>query len=219
VRDIRDNHPEIGLKFVEGGGNPPTSVLLDSGATLPMWPSWSVGLFDTNKSIGRDGHINCFKSCGPEGWNNFLWYIDSVTMHADSAHHFWFNTFEHGSDAPFDNTDPSDDSSGIVGFVPWLYRHYGAGGNNTVWVAPSEQIWCYTVVCQTARLSASLIEPYAGTKVSYAWGERGRVIGNSIYQSMFKKQGFGHTATVYDLRGANVRSGTYRSAGIIVVKR
>jgi hypothetical protein len=218
VHDIRDNHPEIGLKFVEGGGNPPTSVLVDSGGTVPMWPSWSVGAFNANNSIGRDAHINCFKSCGPEGWNNFLWYIDSITMHADSMHHYWFNTFEHGSDGVFNNTDPSDDSSGIVGFVPWLYNHYGPGGDNTVWVAPSEQIWCYTVTQQTAKLTATVVVPSTGTATRYAVKDGNRMVGHSMANRTIKNMGLKSGAQAYDLRGHRLSSRNIRGTSLIIIR-
>ena len=57
----------------------------------------------------------------------------------DASHHYWLNTFTHGVDSQ--NSDKS-----IFGFLDWVDLHYGAQGDGSVWVAPSEEIESYLLV-------------------------------------------------------------------------
>jgi hypothetical protein len=219
VPAIRDNRPDIGVMWVEGQG--PSPMRIDSGATEGPW-RW-VSLFDTNGTVGRTTNIYCYPTPCTISWGSgidrFMDNVDSLVRFADSTHHYWFNTLEHGVDGLITDTIKSNDSNDVFGFVPWLYRTHGPGGNNTVWVAPSENIYSYIYTRTNSRLSATTIASTTPSATEYLMRSRVQARGPSIIKSIGLKNRLLQQAAVYDLRGQRILHDNGVGLGLFIVKR
>lgn len=105
--------------------------------------------FDPEAQLGRDIRIDYFGT-GDEREQAFRADIAAMTARLDDSHHYWLNTFTHG-------VDKSYPGGSIFAFLPWLYENYGPGGDDSVWVAPAEEIYSYLLVRDDIRISGPQI--------------------------------------------------------------
>jgi hypothetical protein len=108
-------------------------VQVDAGATGGTYPA-----FNLNQPIGRDWRIEEYGTNSADD-QSFRRDVNSMIARLDASHHNWLNTFSHQVDDDYPNKN-------VFGFLTWVYNNYGPGGNNTVWVAPSEEIYSYLLV-------------------------------------------------------------------------
>jgi hypothetical protein len=146
--------------------------------------------------------------------------IDSVVHFSslDDQHHYWFNTLEHGIDGARTNDDPADDNCSVLGLVPYLYEHYGPGGDNTVWVAPSEDIFAYIITQRHSVLSTTTIVPYSGTAIQMSMSEGATSTRPVIARCLRMQERFGSGVTAYDLRGARIPSDQLPRTGVFITR-
>lgn len=116
--------------FNESGNRAFMVVDPDGGATGSRS---GPGAFDPAASIGRDWAIQVF---GTGAKDDPKAKLVAEVAKCGETYHFWYNTLCHGVDA----------KHGMMTFVPWVHDTYGQGGNNTVWVAPSDEIYSYLLV-------------------------------------------------------------------------
>lgn len=95
-------------------------------------------MFDPNHSFGRDWRVEEYGNNGSND-QSFRQDVSTMISRLDASHHYWLNTFSHQVDNDYPNKS-------VFGFLNWVYNNYGPGGNNTVWVAPSEEIYSYLLV-------------------------------------------------------------------------
>jgi hypothetical protein len=147
--------------------------------------------------------------------------VDSIVKYSnsDDQHHYWFNTFEHGVDMDRLDTNPSNDSASVLGLVPYLYKHYGPAGDNTIWVETSEKIFSYIITQRHSLLSAASITPYTGSMTRYAVADGKKLAGVSITKCVRTNREITVGMSVYDLRGQATRSGNIIGHGLYIVKR
>jgi hypothetical protein len=93
--------------------------------------------FDPYGSIGRDWAVEAFNDGGDYDPKS---YIMSEIAKCGPDRHFWYNSLCHGVGS----------DHGVMEFIPWVYNNYGEGGDNSVWVAPSDEIYSYLLVRDNA---------------------------------------------------------------------
>jgi hypothetical protein len=219
VLNMRDNNSNVGIMWTEGQG--PSPMRVDSGATEGPW-RW-VAVFDTNGTVGRTTDIYCYPTPCTISWGSgidrFMDNVDSIVRFADSTHHYWFNSLDHGVDGTQTDSDPSNDNQGIFSFIPWLYTTHGPGGDNTVWVAPSEKIYSYIFARMKTKLSVTAIAAISPSEVRYAVGDGNRMSGPSITRSIILKNGIEAGTICFDLRGNRIASGKTAGQGLYILKK
>lgn len=122
---------ETGLLFNESGDR--AIVRVDMVAKDGEYP-----IFDPDAPVGRDWRIEKYGT-NDEFDQAFRANLNNMLSRLDDEHHYWLNTFTH-------NVDYAPDDQTVFAFVDWLYHAYGPGGSDTVWVAPSEEIYSYLLL-------------------------------------------------------------------------
>jgi peptidoglycan/xylan/chitin deacetylase (PgdA/CDA1 family) len=218
VRDIRNNHPEVGTMWVEGAGdNANSGWRLDEGATELPW-RW-VWAADSNKVVPRSGAL--WQWGHPDYAdkpNEFQWAIDSMIYYSDETHHYWLNSLEHGVDQFVTDGNIDNCNRDVFGFVPWLYNKCGPGGDNTVWVAPSEKVYSYYITQLTAKLTATTVSAFSTSTVNRASAHAKRVFVTSYSKSASTSRRLVYRAA-YDLRGNQIKGDQDAMPGICIMKR
>ena len=105
--------------------------------------------FDPNQAVGRDWRIDTYGS-GDSDDQAFRQDLSKMIASLGPNRHYWLNTFAHGVDVSYPNKS-------IFAFLPWVYNNYGPGGNNSVWVAPADEIYSYMLVRDGVKVSSSLL--------------------------------------------------------------
>ncbi len=133
---------ETGLLFNESGDR--AIVRVDPDVKDGEYP-----IFDPDAPVGRDWRMEAYGK-NDDYDQAFREDLNQMLSRLDDTHHYWLNTFTHGVDfAPDDQT--------IFAFIDWLYHSHGPGGSDTVWVAPSEEIYSYLLLrsATTVRFTVS----------------------------------------------------------------
>jgi hypothetical protein len=217
--------------FSESQGNESGNMRIDVGgpAESSAWLGNNcVTSFDPSELwIPRFGKTYCFFNPGfaTSPWLTDRpkeYIVDSIVKYSnsDDQHHYWFNTFEHGVDGCRTDTDPSNDSSSVIGLVPYLYYHYGPGGDNTIWVAPSEVVFSYVITQRHATLTAASVTAYTGSSVCRAVSNGLKVFSSAIARKMVpgNRSAFGN-AEAYDIQGHRIVAKSMPANEIYIVKR
>jgi len=148
ILELRDQQA-AGLLFNESGDI----------AILRVDPEAAAGLddeddpfaaFNPDAPVGRDWRIEQYGT-GNEYDQSFQADIALMLSLLDSNRHYWLNTFTHGVD------DRPEDQI-IFGFIDWLYHTHGPGGSDSVWVAPSEEIYSYLLLRDRAEITFTISE-------------------------------------------------------------
>ncbi len=71
---------------------------------------------------------------------------DQAHQKADATHHYWVNLLAHGADGGYP-------SGAFYKWLDYLYSHYGPGGTDEVWVAPSDAVYSYLLVREQSRVT------------------------------------------------------------------
>lgn len=129
IADLRKNG-DAEVQFNESG-NRSLLVVDPDWVAKNEWSSPSK--FNPAGSLGRDWAIEAF---GTGGKNDPKATLLAEIAKCGEKYHIWYNSLCHGV----------GDNHGIMKFIPWVYDNYGKGGNNTVWVAPSDEIYSYLLV-------------------------------------------------------------------------
>jgi peptidoglycan/xylan/chitin deacetylase (PgdA/CDA1 family) len=138
INDIRANAPELELMLDESGdgsqvtGTLPPELGGDQKATQRV-----DGPFDLSKAIGRWGNTPAFGK--GQASEDPKMHIETIRAHSDATHHYWYNTFAHGADLAYPDSD-------VFLMVPWVHDTYGPGGTDEAWVSTTEQIVSYFLV-------------------------------------------------------------------------
>ncbi|MEM7128717.1 MAG: hypothetical protein AAF702_20450 [Chloroflexota bacterium] len=70
--------------------------------------------------------------------------IDWMAAHASPTQHFWYNTFSH-----------SGKESALNSVMAHIDNAYGAGGDQSIWVAPAEEIYAYLRIRESIQITIS----------------------------------------------------------------
>ena len=135
VFDIRDNN-EATLLYVEGG--------------LDTWPPIMdvTSPIDPNALVVRDGRIdgeNGYAEGIIEIFDDLHWRATSELFEVNLP--YWYTTFSHGSDLFGDNTAALEQT------LDYLVATYGTGGTDEVWIAPTDVVYSYLILRDTATVS------------------------------------------------------------------
>jgi hypothetical protein len=218
-----------GIMFSEAGGSESGNMRIDVNgpAEATAWGrSNNITTFDASELwIPRNVHTPCFfnpayKNSVYDTEHPLEYIIDSIVKYSnsDDQHHYWLNSFDHGADGVRTDNDPANDSVGVLGLVPYLYKHYGPGGDNTIWVAPSENIFSYVITQRHATLTGVAISPYTGTGLQYAISSGKNLSGPALDKSVIPGKAMATSALIFNLRGSQVHHGATRTQGLYVVK-
>jgi hypothetical protein len=102
--------------------------------------------------------------------------------------------------------------------VPYLYTHYGPGGDNTIWVAPSENIFSYVVTQHHASVSATAVSISASAAPRrIAVSGAGKAEKTLIKAELLRRGIAPSTARMYGLRGERIHSGSFAQGLHIVM--
>ena len=94
--------------------------------------------FNFDMAIGRDHAIELNNP------NEAIAIVDWMATYASSTQHFWYNTYSHGG------------KEGTIGTVmAYVHANYGAAGDQSIWVAPAEEIYAYLLMRDTIAISVS----------------------------------------------------------------
>jgi peptidoglycan/xylan/chitin deacetylase (PgdA/CDA1 family) len=221
VKNIRNTRPDIGILWPEGQGENANSCWrLDSGAIEPPW-RW-VWTADSNKTVPRATAMYEW-GVNSDATNEFKFTIDSMVRFSDETHHYWFNSLDHGVDwvitqAPPQCADMATCGLGVFGFVPWLYKTHGQGGDNTVWVAPSEQVYSYYITELTARLSTTIVSAGTNAIMKLPIIEGADKIRPAMARGVLMKQRIDAGIELYSVKGERISVNTPRGMGLYFVK-
>lgn len=129
IDDMRKNN-ECEVLFNESGNR--YFVVVD-----PDWKpanQWvSPAKYTLTGSIGRDPMTEAFGSGSKDDPKDKL---TKEIAKCGENYHLWYNTLCHGV----------GEKHGVLKFIPWVNDTYGKDANNTVWVAPSDEIYSYLLV-------------------------------------------------------------------------
>ena len=84
--------------------------------------------FNYDTPVGRDTRIEYELP-------SVLAEMDWMAANSNNSRHLWYNTLAHGGH-----------EDAVKQVVDYLYSHYGPGGTDEVWVAPSDEIYSYLLV-------------------------------------------------------------------------
>ena len=96
-------------------------------------PYTSPAAYTLTGSIGRDPAISAFGSGAKTDPKEKL---TTELAKCSDTYHLWYITLSHGV----------SEKDGIMTFIPWVAETYGKAGANTVWVAPSDEVFSYLLV-------------------------------------------------------------------------
>jgi peptidoglycan/xylan/chitin deacetylase (PgdA/CDA1 family) len=133
---------ESALLFEESGND--YLLQVDSGATGYTTTEQVALPFSFAAPLGRDSRL----AQGPEGVAGVLATFDWMASQSAPDRHFWHNTFDHAGG-----------EQALARVAGYLYRRYGPGGSNEVWVAPADEIYSYLLVRDRGRVSLAGPEP------------------------------------------------------------
>lgn len=88
----------------------------------------AAAMSGADREIGRDMSIGIDPS-------ETIATLDWMAANAAADRHFWFNTLSHGN---------REDDLGLV--LDHAYANYGPGGSDTLWMAPSDEIYSYLLI-------------------------------------------------------------------------
>jgi peptidoglycan/xylan/chitin deacetylase (PgdA/CDA1 family) len=134
---------ESGLLFNESGSN--GFMRVDQGQHIS---DGRFTVFDPDEPIGRDWRIDRMGS-GDDYDRTFRADVEAMLAALGPDQHYWLNTFTH-------DVDDRPAQQSIFAFLPWLYNTYGLGGDNSVWVAPAEEIYAYLLVRDGVKITYSV---------------------------------------------------------------
>jgi hypothetical protein len=125
---------EIAVKYNESQGD--VIMQVDVGAEGYTNGGRTAGSADSNTlTIGRDIEIDATPS-------NSNLIMDWMAANASANRHFWYNTLCHGD---------CEDSMAVV--LDYAYENYGPGGDSSIWVAPSDEVYSYLLVRDNSSFS------------------------------------------------------------------
>lgn len=131
VLGLRDEAARTGsasFQFNESGND--FLLTVGAGAGTVRSPSGTLLTgFDPNRPIGRD--------IRPEfaSFDEMRTDIDWIARQAANGRPIWYNSLTHGNHE--DRLEP---------LVNYVFTTYGPGGNDSVWVAPADEIFAYVTV-------------------------------------------------------------------------
>jgi hypothetical protein len=123
---------ETSLLFNESGND--YYIAVETGAGSYSDGPRHVAAF-TPRKIGRSPAIEL-------GLEEALAELDWVAQQAAAGRSLWFNTFSHGN---------REDT--LAELLPYLHATYGPDGSDTLWVAPSDEIYSYLLLREMAIIS------------------------------------------------------------------
>ena len=129
-------HSISDIKFNESGNN--YQLIVDHGVSDYGADGITAKAFNFSMDIGRDPVLQNGDSGVAVAENHLDW----MSANSNVDHHFWYNAFTHGN------------SEAAIGKMSdYAYAHYGAGGTNEMWMAPSDEIYSYLLTRENVSLS------------------------------------------------------------------
>jgi PKD repeat protein len=139
VEMVANGH--TGVQFNESGND--YRLIVNAGAPDYTQDGKTAVSFNYHRPIGRDFYMEM----GSAGVAKVKGEMDWMAANAAVDRHFWYNTLTHGS---------WEDALNQV--VAYVYEHYGPGGSNEVWVAPSDEIYSYLLLRDRSHVSFTVEE-------------------------------------------------------------
>jgi hypothetical protein len=133
MRDAHDTH----LLFDESGGCCPGGAPMVIKGQFVQWVDLQ---FDFDNVVTRSTRVE-------ESVAVSTAEIDKEVATVTPTHMLWINSLSHGGMLP---DGGGQDASKVVGLLQYIHDKYGAGGSDTVWVAPSDEIYAYLEVQRKA---------------------------------------------------------------------
>lgn len=135
IQSMRDAG-EINLLYNESQGS--GLMITDPGAGSYASGSYTADHVDSlSTKIGRNTMMETDTAAVKA-------YFDWMHTHADSTHHFWFNTLTHGNH-----------EAELGSVADYVSGNYGTGGTNEFWMAPSDEIYNYLMVRDATTINSN----------------------------------------------------------------
>jgi hypothetical protein len=144
---------ETDVLFDEAGND--YRLVVDPGASDYSGGGKTAVAFTPTRPIGRDIKLEL----GAGGIAGAKAEMDWMAAHAAPDRHFWYNTLTHGHH-----------EQALSQLVAHVYYHYGPGGSNEAWVAPSDEIYSYLLVRDRSEISytVEIVTPPTATPTATA---------------------------------------------------
>ncbi|MEM8861227.1 MAG: hypothetical protein AAGD96_23115 [Chloroflexota bacterium] len=138
ILEMRNNSIKD-VQFNESGGR--YFQIVEADGSFHEADDRSAIAIDYDERIGRDFDIE---------WAEFEEIksrVDWAATNSNGSRHIWYNTGAHGFQE--DNIEP---------VIDYIYDTYGPNGDNSVWVAPADEIYSYVLVRENVSISVTGVE-------------------------------------------------------------
>jgi hypothetical protein len=139
VKAMRDAH-DTTLLFDESGGCCPGGAPMVIKGQFTQWVDLQ---FEFDNVVTRSTRVE-------ESVAVSTAEIDKEVATVTPTHMLWINSLSHGGMTP---DGGAQDASKVVGLLQYIHDKYGPGGSDTVWIAPSDEIYAYLEVQRKAVIA------------------------------------------------------------------